>query len=109
MIRTGTAAVRGSVSRDVIRRAIRLHSNAIRGAYERRLIQNPTLAGRITVQIVISPSGTVANASVQSSTLDHPGLEQDILNVFRRIRFPTAEGGGVVIVNYPLVFQPSPD
>ncbi len=104
-IRTGTASVRGSLSKEVIRRYIRRHINQIRFCYEQQLARQPDLNGRVAVRFVISSSGAVSSSSVASSTLGDPTAETCIARAVQRIAFPQPEGGGVVIVTYPFMFQ----
>lgn len=104
-IRTGTAAVRGSLSKEVIRRYIRRHINQIRYCYEQQLAVRPDLSGRVSVRFVISPSGAVSTSSVAGSTLGNPAAEACVARAVQRIAFPQPEGGGVVIVTYPFMFQ----
>jgi TonB family protein len=105
-VRMGTAAVRGSLSRQVIQREIRLRQAALRAPYERLLTRDPSAEGRVVVRLVIGPDGRVVNASVASSTLGNAQMERELLEVFRRMQFPAVAGGGTVIVTYPLVFRP---
>lgn len=104
-IRTGTAAVQGSLSKEVIRRYIRRHINQIRYCYEQQLARRPDLAGRVSVRFVITPSGAVSSSSVAGSTLGEPTAEACVARAVQRIAFPQPEGGGVVIVTYPFMFQ----
>jgi TonB family protein len=106
-IRIGTAEVRGSLSRDMIRRQIQMHRNELRDAYERQLMLNPGLEGRIEIRFMIDTEGRVLSAMVASSTIDNQELERAVLAVFRRMRFPAVEGGGANIITYPVVFRPS--
>ena len=68
-IRSGNADVRGSLSKEVIRRVIQRHINEVRFCYEQELNSRPDLAGRVQVKFIISPSGAVQAANVESSTL----------------------------------------
>jgi TonB family protein len=104
-IRTGTAEVRGSLSKEVIRRYIRRSINQIRYCYEQQLARQPDLAGRVQVRFVISPSGAVTSSSPAGSTLGNPAVEDCVARAVQRIAFPQPEGGGVVIVTYPFMFQ----
>lgn len=99
----GTGTVKGSLSRDVIRRYIRRNLNQIRYCYEQELAQRPDLAGRVQVRFVISTSGAVASSSVAGSTIGNPRVEQCVARAVGRIGFP-APDGGVVIVTYPFMF-----
>ena len=104
-IRTGEADVRGSLSREVIRRVIRRHINEVRFCYEQELAQRPDLAGRITVSFIISATGAVQTASVMNTTLNNARVEGCVVQAVRRWTFPAPDGGGVVGVNYPFVLD----
>ena len=104
-IRTGTADVRGSLSKEVIRRIIRRHINEVRFCYEQELNQRPDLQGRVAVKFIISPTGAVQTAGVASSTVRNARVEGCIAKAVRRWVFPAPEGGGIVVVTYPFVLQ----
>ena len=104
-IRTGEADVRGSLSREVIRRVIRRHINEVRFCYEQELAQRPDLAGRVTVSFIISATGAVQTASVMNTTLNNARVEGCVVQAVRRWTFPAPDGGGVVGVNYPFVLD----
>ena len=106
-VRGGMAAVRGSLSREVIRRVVQRHRNEIRFCYEQQLNARPDLEGRVAVQFIISPSGAVQTAAVASSSLGNSAVEQCIVQKVRTWSFPSPEGGGVVSVTYPFMLQQS--
>jgi TonB family protein len=106
-IRTGNADVRGSLSREVIRRVIQRHINEVRFCYEQELNQRPDLEGRVMVSFIISPTGAVQSATVGSSTISNARVESCITTAVRRWTFPAPDGGGVVGVNYPFVLTSS--
>jgi hypothetical protein len=106
-IRSGTADVRGSLSKEVIRRVIRRHINEVKFCYEQELNQRPDLEGRVTVKFIISPTGAVQSALVSETTLGAPRSENCIAQAVRRWTFPAPEGGGIVIVNYPFMLTAS--
>ncbi|MCX7808562.1 MAG: TonB family protein, partial [Deltaproteobacteria bacterium] len=104
-IRTGDAEVRGSLSAEVIRRIIRRHINEVRFCYEQELHTRPDLAGRVAVQFLISPTGSVANAQVASTSLNNERVENCIVQAVRRWTFPAPDGGGAVLVTYPFLLE----
>jgi hypothetical protein len=104
-IRSGNADVRGSLSKEVIRRVIQRHINEVRFCYEQELNSRPDLAGRVQVKFIISPSGAVQAANVESSTLNAARAETCIAGAVRRWTFPAPDGGGIVIVSYPFVLE----
>lgn len=105
-VRPGRAEVRGSLSREIIRRVIRRHRNEIRYCYELSLQQDPTLQGRVVIRFTISGTGAVTTAA---TTEVGAGLEEAascIARATRRWAFPAPNGGGIVIVTYPFVLTP---
>ena len=103
----GQPMVMGSLDKEIIRRVIRAHMNEVRACYEQGLRRQPTLAGRVVVRFTISSIGTVSGATVQSSTLGNAQVEQCIVRTVERWRFPSAKGGGIVIVSYPFTLAPA--
>ncbi len=104
-IRSGNADVRGSLSKEVIRRVIQRHINEVRFCYEQELNQRPDIAGRVTVKFIISPSGAVQASNVENTTLGAARAEQCISQAVRRWTFPAPDGGGIVVVSYPFVLE----
>lgn len=96
--------VQGSLEADLIQRVVRRAMPQIRYCYQRELTKNPSLRGQMTVKFLISPSGKVASATSKESTLDSSSVEACVSGRFMRMVFPEPPGGGIVIVNYPLVF-----
>lgn len=104
----GTAAVRGSLDKEVIRRTIRRNIDGVKACYERGLAQRRTsFGGRVSVQFTIAGTGQVVAAVLQSSTLGAPQVEACIVKTVRGWRFDTPQGGGIVIVTYPFNFTPA--
>jgi TonB family protein len=106
-IRSGTADVRGSLSKEVIRRVIQRHINEVRFCYEQELNQRPDLEGRVTISFIISPAGAVQSSAVANSTMGNARVESCIAQAVRRWSFPAPEGGGIVVVNYPFMLAAS--
>ena len=104
-IRSGALDLRGSLSKEVIRRVINRHIQEIRFCYEQQLISRPDLQGRVAVKFVISPSGAVANAVVQQSDIGSAKVDSCIAAAVGRMDFPAPEGGGLVLVTYPFVLS----
>jgi TonB family protein len=104
-IRQGAADVRGSLSKEVIRRVIRRHINEVRFCYEQELNSRPDLGGRVTVSFIISSSGAVQSSTVANSSLGNQRVESCIATAVRRWAFPAPEGGGIVVVNYPFMLD----
>jgi hypothetical protein len=76
-----------------------------RKCYERALLQNASLKGRMKVQLRVSAQGQLCSASMASDELQDPGLNACILQMFRASVYP-APGNGCVDVAVPLSFVP---
>jgi|GEM_PF-4592368 len=101
----GAPAVMGSLDKNIIRRVVRQHRNEIRYCYEKELVKNPNLGGKVDVKFTVSPTGSVASAAVASSTLNNASVESCITKKIKRWKFPQPKGGGIVVVKYPFNFS----
>jgi hypothetical protein len=102
-IRSGSAMVKGSLSKDIIRRIVHRHINEVKFCYERQLAKRPDLSGRVSIKFIISGTGAVQMSAVAASTVGDPQVENCIAQAVRRWTFPQPEGGGIVIVTYPFM------
>ncbi|TVR02207.1 MAG: TonB family protein [Deltaproteobacteria bacterium] len=100
----GNPEVRGQLDREIIQRVIREHRREIRACYEAELQRNENLRGRVAIEFVIAPDGSVASAQVAESSLNSREVENCVTNRMRRWRFPEPRGGGIVRVTYPFDF-----
>lgn len=100
----GTMSHLGALDRADIQAVIQRSQGDLKHCYERGLQKNPGLSGRVEVKIVIAATGTVSQATVETSSLNDETVEQCLAERFYRLRFPEPDGGGIVIVRYPLVF-----
>lgn len=89
-----------------IRKAVRAHLDEVRACYDQGLARDPKLIGRVSVELTIGPTGEVALAVVQESTLNDPAVGRCIADAAKTWKFPEPEGGGNVVVTYPFVLEP---
>ena len=101
----GPAKVRGGIDKEIVRRVIRRHLNEVKFCYEKELMKNQELFGRVVTEFTIAANGTVIASVVQSSTLGNSPVEQCIAGAVRRWEFPKPDGGGLVIVSYPFMLK----
>lgn len=97
--------VSGGLDRETVRRIIKQYRGEIRTCYEKSLLSNPSLAGRIVYNWRISPQGPVVTAKVTRSTAGSPTLEKCVNDVIMIMKFPAAANGKSTTVIYPFVFQ----
>ncbi|HSC89965.1 MAG TPA: AgmX/PglI C-terminal domain-containing protein [Polyangiaceae bacterium] len=83
--------------------ALRARGGQARGCYERALQTNPQLAGKMTVQLKLSPTGAVCSASIQGDTLHETSVSNCVLSNFRSGVYPAPQGG-CVLTEVPLNF-----
>lgn len=101
----GIVNVRGALDRDIIRRTIRRHIREIKHCYQKELVNDSKLGGRVVVYFMITGNGVVGTSSIKTSTLNNSTVEMCITKAVRRWSFPKPQGGGVVSVSYPFVFH----
>lgn len=88
-----------------IRKIMDRNKGAIFSIYNRALRKDPMLAGKMTVQMVIEPSGEVSAIKLLSSELGDPALEQKLLARVRMIMFG-AKSVMRTTLNYSFEFLP---
>ncbi len=103
-VRRGRTRIVGGLSQEVVGRYIQRYWAQFKYCYERELTKDPNLYGKITVTFTIAGNGRVSEASIIQTTMNNANVEECVLRVVRRIRFPTPKGGGEVIVTYPFMF-----
>ncbi|MEM7610043.1 MAG: AgmX/PglI C-terminal domain-containing protein, partial [Myxococcota bacterium] len=94
----------GSLSRAEVQRVINGKVGRIQRCYERALLSNASLAGRIAFSWTIRPNGRVGGVRQASSTLGNAGVSNCVAGVIRSMRFPRPQGGAVQIT-YPFMFS----
>ena len=97
--------IQGGLSQDAIGRVLDRAKSAMRFCYEKELQRVPDLYGKVTVKFEIGGTGSVTDANVALTTLANINVEECLLRVYRRLKFPQPAGGGTVNVNYPMVFN----
>ena len=66
------------------------------------------LFGKIVIHFIIAETGVVSKSVIKKTTMDNKIVEDCIVQRIKNIRFPQPEDGGVVKVNFPLIFNPGP-
>jgi TonB family protein len=94
----------GGLTQQVVGEYIGRYWSQFKYCYEKGLASDPNLYGKITVTFGINAVGRVHDASVMQTSLQDNNVEQCLLRVVRRIRFPKPKGGGEVVVTYPFLF-----
>lgn len=96
--------VQGSIDREAVAKVVNSHLQEVRACYERALLKEPGLAGKVVLEWTIATNGRVAAAKTKTSTLRNSAVESCILSNLKGWTFPLPKGG-VVIVSYPFMFN----
>ena len=97
--------VTGRLPPEVIQRIVRQNYGLFQQCYERALLKDPKLEGRVVVRFVIAADGSITDVRDEGSTLASPEAVSCMLEIYRKLRFPAPEGGIVTVV-YPIQFAP---
>lgn len=90
-VRFGHSRVTGALSLEDIRKVHRSHLNEVRDCYTLGLETTPALTGTVEVSYTIIADGTVQKASIHSSTLSNPQVEDCIVKASKLWTFPEPE------------------
>jgi hypothetical protein len=104
---TGTPAVRGQLSPELINKEVRRHRSQIRFCYQKQLTRFPNLKGKVTLAWVIGMDGSVKKAKVKSSSLGNKDAESCMVRALSGWTFPKPQGGVVSVDAYPFIFGTS--
>jgi len=83
------------------------YKSALYRIYNRELRKNPTLQGKVVIRLTIEPNGAVSSCKMESSDMDSPSLEQQIVARVLKFNFGTKEEVPAVTILYPIDFLPS--
>lgn len=89
-----------------VSRMIKSRQSAIKRCYETALRNNPTLAGKVSVQFTIMERGNVSGARATENTTNDAGLASCVVRVVAGLRWRQGPEGGSVQYEYPFVFAP---
>jgi TonB family protein len=85
---------------------VRRRKGALVACYERALLKEPTLAGRVVLRLAIDPAGRVTAATLEEDALGNPPFAACLLAAARGWRLPPPGADGIE-VSFPFIFQPS--
>ena len=82
------------------------NKSKLHALYRKARRANPSIKGKIVLEITISPSGEVVKVNIASSELDDQKLEKRIVARVKKFNFG-ADNVKEVMVTYPIEFLPS--
>ena len=93
-------------SAEEVERVFQKNKGAIFSIYNRALRKNPSLAGKVVVELTIDPNGRVIKVTIVSSELDDKKLERKLVLKIKKFVFASANVPQIT-VSYPIDFLPS--
>jgi TonB family protein len=99
----GTLAKRTA---DEIERVFQQNKGGIFNLYHRALRKNPSLSGKVVIELTIAPSGKVIAVKILSSELGDEKLERKLELKIKKFKFAKANVAEIT-VTYPIDFLPS--
>ena len=75
--------------------------------YNRELRRDPRLRGQMVIKLTIEPDGSVSSCVVQSSTMQAPELEAQVIERVRTFDFGAREEITAMTIIYPIDFMPA--
>jgi outer membrane biosynthesis protein TonB len=75
--------------------------------YNRELRNDPSLKGKMVLQLTIEPDGRVSACSVKSTDLNSPALSTEVVDRVLKFNFGAKEGVPPITIVYPIDFLPA--
>lgn len=83
------------------------HKSALYRIYNRQLRNDPSLRGKMVLELVIEPDGSVSSCRVKSTDMDSPALSSGIVSRVKLFNFGAKEGVPTTKILYPIDFLPA--
>lgn len=83
------------------------YKSALYRIYNRELRSNPTLRGKMVLELIIEPDGSVSGCRVESTDMDSPALSAKIVARVKSFNFGAKEGVPTTKILYPIDFLPA--
>jgi len=93
-------------SAEEVERVFQKNKGAIFSIYNRALRKNPSLEGKVVVELTIAPNGSVIKVKIVSSELGDEKLERKLVLKIKKFKFANARVAQIT-VSYPIDFLPS--
>ncbi len=104
--RSAKGQSRGGRTREEIQLVFDQNKGAVYALYNRALREDPTLRGKVVLELTISADGKVIDCKIVSSELNNPQLERKLVSRIKLFKFPSRDVDKAV-VSYPIDFLPS--
>lgn len=93
------------MDRDAVRRVVEGATGRITGCYEQALLKRSDLSGKLTIEWELDARGHPNDVKVRLSTVGEPAVGACVLDVIRKLSFPSPPGGQSCVISYPFIFS----
>jgi hypothetical protein len=97
--------LRGSLRRDEVDPVLNAAARRFQQCFVDAFDEHPYLAGDLSLELVVSPNGSVRAVRTTSATLGSRAVEECILRIARGLGFPRPHGGEATVDYGPLVMS----
>ena len=103
---TGKSGRIATRSAEEVERVFQKNKGSIFSIYNRALRKNPSLEGKLVVELTIAPNGNVIKVKIISSELGDKKLERKLVLKIKKFKYTNAKVSQIT-VSYPIDFLPS--
>ncbi|MBN1541075.1 AgmX/PglI C-terminal domain-containing protein [candidate division KSB1 bacterium] len=100
----GSESARGYRTAESVMSVINSQQGRVMYTYNKYLRTDPTLGGKISLDVTIQADGRVAKVDVIDTTISNRDFIRELIAILRRLRFDTIPEGSLT-VNVPFVFN----
>ncbi len=97
---------KGNRTREEIQTVFDQNKGSVYALYNRALRKDPTLRGKVVLELTIAPNGSVTKCRIVSSELNDKALERKLVSRIKLFKFANKDVD-TAIVSYPIDFLPS--
>lgn len=97
----------GALDKTAILAVVRSAQPKVRACFERELIKNPKLEGKLMVELTVAESGRVTSARETGQPFPEKRVSECVCAEMKKLEFPASDGGPVT-VNFPFMFRAAP-
>ena len=96
---------KGHLTREEIARVVKQHLREIQYCYEKNLLRNNKLKGKLIMEWTIVSTGKVSLVKTRFNSMHSPKVARCVSKSIKKMKFPSPRGGGLVEVEYPFLFE----
>ena len=103
---SGVPVVVGGMAEAAVHEEVNRHKVELAACYGPDLAKDPLLAGIVSTRFSIGADGKVTSSAIKTTSFPHGSVESCVASTFATMQVPVPQGGGNVVVTYPLMFNP---